>query len=97
MAFVTLSFSELLRAFTSRSDKYPLLKMGLFSNRAMLYAVASSLLLLLAVVYIPFLQPIFNTVPLGWQQWEALLPLLAVPAIVAELAKWAEGRLAARA
>jgi Ca2+-transporting ATPase len=97
MAFVTLSFSELLRAFTSRSDKYPLLKMGLFSNKAMLYAVASSLLLLLAVVYIPFLQPIFNTVPLGWQQWEALLPLLAVPAIVAELAKWAEGRLAARA
>ncbi|MGD8552904.1 MAG: calcium-translocating P-type ATPase, SERCA-type [Anaerolineales bacterium] len=87
MAFVTLSFSELLRAFTARSESYPLMKIGLFSNRWMFYAVASSLLLLLAVVYIPFLQPIFNTVPLGWQEWRVVLPLLFVPAIVAELTK----------
>ena len=87
MAFVTLSFSELLRAFTARSESYPLMKIGLFSNRWMFYAVASSLLLLLAVVYIPFLQPIFNTVPLGWREWRLVLPLLFVPAVVAEITK----------
>ncbi len=63
------------------------MKIGLFSNRWMFYAVASSLLLLLAVIYIPFLQPIFDTVPLGWQEWRVVLPLLFVPAIVAELTK----------
>lgn len=87
MAFVTLSFSELLRAFTARSESHPLLKIGLFSNRWMFYAVASSLLLLLAVVYVPFLQPVFNTVPLGWREWRVVLPLLFIPAIVAELTK----------
>jgi Ca2+-transporting ATPase len=58
-------FSELLRAFTARSERYPLLRIGLFGNRAMFFAVASSLALLLLVVYVPFLQPVFNTVPLG--------------------------------
>jgi len=87
MAFVTISFSELFRAFTSRSERYPLVKIGLFSNRLMNYAVISSLFLLLAVVYVPFLQPIFNTVPLGWTQWQYILPLVAIPAIVAEVGK----------
>ena len=87
MAFATISFSELLRAFTSRSDRYPLMKIGIFTNRAMLYAVSLSAVLLLAVIYIPFLQPIFNTVSLGATQWVIILPLLLVPAAVAELTK----------
>jgi Ca2+-transporting ATPase len=92
MAFVTLSFSELLRAFTARSEHYPLFKIGFFDNKWMFYAVASSLLLLLAVIYVPFLQPIFSTVPLTLSHWEVLLPLLAIPAVVAEISKWAMGR-----
>jgi len=88
MAFVTLSFSELLRAFTARSERYPMLKIGLFSNKVMFYAVASSLLLLIMVIYVPFLQPVFNTVPLTMEHWKILLPLLVIPAVVAELSKW---------
>ncbi len=88
MAFVTLSFSELLRAFTARSEHYPLFKIGLFSNRWMFLAVASSLALLLLVIYTPFLQPAFNTVPLTMLQWEMILPLLIMPAVVAEISKW---------
>jgi Ca2+-transporting ATPase len=88
MAFVTLSFSELLRAFTARSERYPVLKIGLFSNKTMFLAVAVSLALLLAVIYVPFLQPVFNTVSLGLAQWELMLPLLFVPAVAAELTKW---------
>ena len=87
MAFATISFSELLRAFTSRSDRYPLLKIGIFTNKAMLYAVSTSALLLLAVIYVPFLQPIFDTVPLNTTQWAIILPLLLVPAVVAEMTK----------
>jgi Ca2+-transporting ATPase len=87
MAFVTLSCSELLRAFTSRSEFYPLLKIGLFGNRWMNYAVLSSLILILAVVYIPFLQVVFNTEPLGWMQWSVMLPLMLIPAVAAEVSK----------
>jgi Ca2+-transporting ATPase len=87
MAFVTLSCSELLRAYTSRSEFYPLLKIGFFSNRWMNYACLTSLLLILAVVYIPFLQGVFNTQPLGWSQWSVMLPLLLIPSIAAEVSK----------
>ncbi len=87
MAFVTLSASELFRAFTSRSERYPLLKIGVFKNRNMNIAFASSMALLLGVVYIPGLNNIFNTVPLNWQQWELVLPLLVIPSVVAEVVK----------
>jgi hypothetical protein len=38
-------------------------------------------------VYIPFLQPIFNTVPLGGREWIVVLPLLLAPGIAAEVTK----------
>ena len=92
MAFVTLSMSELLRAYTARSERYPLLKLGMFSNKWMNIAILFSFVLVLAVVYIPFLNPVFQTTPLGWQQWELILPLLIIPSAVAELVKWYIGR-----
>jgi len=87
MAFVTISMAELPIAYTVRSERYPLLKIGPFSNRLMNYAVLSSLALLLVVVYIPFLQPIFNTTALGWAQWQYILPLIFIPAVAAEMSK----------
>jgi Ca2+-transporting ATPase len=88
MAFVTLSFSELLRAFTARSEYHPIFKIGIFKNKTMNWAVVSSLTLLIAVIYVPFLQPIFNTTPLGTAQWQFVLPLLLVPSIAAEVTKF---------
>lgn len=88
MAFLTLSTSELLRAFTARSERYPLLKIGVFSNRWMNYAVLSSMIMLLMVVYVPFFNNVFNTLPLTLGQWGILLPLLFVPSIAAEVVKY---------
>lgn len=87
MAFVTLVLSELFRAYTARSERYPLLKLGVFSNKWMQYAVGFSVLLLLVVVYVPFLQPIFNTVPLNLEEWALMLPLILIPSLAAELQK----------
>jgi P-type Ca2+ transporter type 2C len=92
MAFVTLSFSELLRAYTARSERYPVYKIGIFGNRNMNLGVLSSFILLLAVIYIPFLQPIFNTTTLGWAQWELVLPLLFIPSLAAEVTKFVLSR-----
>ncbi len=87
MAFVTLSFSELLRAFTARSERVPILKIGVFNNKVMNWAILSSMVLLLGVVYLPFLQGIFDTVPLVWAQWQYIFPLLLGPSVAAELTK----------
>jgi Ca2+-transporting ATPase len=65
-----------------------LIKIGVFNNRNMNLAVLSSLALMLAVVYVPFLNKVFDTVPLGWQQWEVMIPLLFVPSLAAEAVKY---------
>jgi Ca2+-transporting ATPase len=88
IAFVTLISSELWRAYTSRSERYPLLKLGVFSNRYMVWATLSSFLLMLAVVYLPLFEPIFSTVELPLRDWITILPLTMIPSIAAELAKW---------
>jgi Ca2+-transporting ATPase len=51
------------------------------------YAVLTSLGLLLVVVYVPFLQPIFNTTAIGWAQWQYILPMIFIPAVAAESSK----------
>jgi len=88
MAFVTLSISELFRAYTARSEFYPLRKIGFFKNKFMNWAVLGSLALIFAVIYIPFLQPIFNTASLGWAQWLEILPLVFLPSVAAEVTKY---------
>ncbi len=87
MAFVTLSISELFRAYTARSEFYPLHKIGFFKNKVMNWAVLGSLILIMLVIYVPFLQPIFNTASLGWAQWLEILPLVLIPSVAAEVTK----------
>jgi Ca2+-transporting ATPase len=88
VAFATLIVSELLRAFTARSEHYSLRRIGLLSNRWMLYAVGSSLALLLLVIYIPFLQQVFGTVPLSWREWLVMAPFMVVASVAAEVTKF---------
>lgn len=88
MAFVTLSASELFRAYTARSEFFSLFGLGVFSNKYMQYAVGASTILLLAVIYVPFLAPIFDTVALGGREWATMLPLIVIPSVAAELTKW---------
>jgi Ca2+-transporting ATPase len=87
MAFVMLSGCQLARAYTNRSERASLFALGVFSNRWMQYAVGVSSVLLMAAVYIPGLNTVFNAVPLTGAQWAYLAPLLFVPAVVDELTK----------
>jgi Ca2+-transporting ATPase len=48
-------------------------RIGMFSNPYLIAAVAGSIGLQFMVVYIPMLQPIFHTVPLGLSDWGTIL------------------------
>jgi Ca2+-transporting ATPase len=87
IAFVALCLSELLRAFTARSERYSIFSIGVFSNKWMLWADGSSLLLVLLVVYVPFLQPFFDTVSLSLNDWVLMIPFILMASIAAELTK----------
>jgi Ca2+-transporting ATPase len=87
MAFVTLSLCELFRAYTVRSEKVSIFRLGVFSNRYMQYAVGLSIALLVLVVVVPFLQPIFNTHFMSAREWTVVLSLALVPAVSEEITK----------
>ncbi len=87
MAFVTLSASQLARAYTTRSELYSLWKIGIWTNKYMQYAVLASIILLILVLYIPFLAEVFDTAPLTTSHWVILLPLILLPSVVAEITK----------
>ena len=88
MAFVTLSLCELFRAYTVRSERASIFKIGVFSNRYMQYAVGLSIALLLLVCAVPFLQPIFNTHFLSGREWLIVLTLALIPATAEEITKF---------
>jgi Ca2+-transporting ATPase len=87
VAFITLCSSELLRAFTARSEHHSVFTIGLFSNRWMVWAVLASFIAVLLVVYVPFLAQFFDTVPLSANDWLLMLPFFFASPIAMELLK----------
>ncbi len=88
MSFATLAFAQLFQALNVRSSE-SLFRVGLFSNKYMVLAVAGSISLQLLVMLVPFLQGVFEVTPLGLAHWEVVIALALVPVIVGELQKLA--------
>jgi Ca2+-transporting ATPase len=87
VAFATLTLSELFRAFTARSERISLFKLGVFSNKTMNFAVLFSILFVLAVIYLPFMNVIFGTEPLALIDWVWILPFALMASVAAEVTK----------
>jgi Ca2+-transporting ATPase len=87
IAFVTLCCSELIRAYTARSEVLSVFAIGVFSNKWMNAAVLASLALVMVVVYVPLLQPFFDTVSLGPDDWLFMMPFFFASPVAMELVK----------
>lgn len=68
MAFTTLTMFQLFNVFNARSDEQSAF-VGLFRNNWLSAAVVFSLILHIAVVYVPFLQEAFSTTALSLSDW----------------------------
>jgi Ca2+-transporting ATPase len=53
----------------------------------MVWATSASFLLILLVVYVPFLQPFFDTVPLTLGDWLFMAPFFFASPVAMELVK----------
>ncbi|WP_042456239.1 calcium-translocating P-type ATPase, SERCA-type [Neobacillus dielmonensis] len=78
VAFATLVMAQLIHVFDCRSEKSVLTR-NPFGNQYLVWAVVSSLLLVLVVIYYPPLQPIFHTLPIAAKDWLLILGLSAIP------------------
>ena len=86
MVFATLITSELLRAFSIRSNKFTLKELGFGSNSQLIKATLLSFALLLLVMYVPVLRDLFEVVSLTWE-WLPVLALALIPLVLGEVAK----------
>lgn len=88
MAFTTLVVLELVAVQIIRSPY----NVSTFSNPLIIAAVALSFLLQLCIVYTPFLQTVFKTVPLSAKEWGIILAITIVVwtlcDIINRLFKW---------
>jgi len=88
MAFCVLTFAQMGLALAVRSERRSLASLGLFSNPALLAAVALTVVLQMIVVYLPAANVVFKTEPLS-----ALEMLMCAAAglsvlLAVELNKW---------
>jgi Ca2+-transporting ATPase len=90
--FTTLVLSQMGNALALRSERESLFKIGLLSNKAMLNAVLLTLVLQLAVIYVPFLQSVFKTNPLSWQELLISLVLSIIVFWAIEIEKYFKRR-----
>ena len=79
MMLAGVVFSQIGMVMNNRTDYDSVLKRGLFSNRYINAGIIIELILIAAIIYIPFLNDIFNTAPISWLEW---LYLLCIPFIV---------------
>ncbi len=88
VAFSAWIISHIMLAFVRRSEKEPLLKRGLFSNRVMVLWAISAVALLLAVIYVPFLQGLVKVTALGRFDWATVIGASFLATIWIEAAKY---------
>src|SRR5699024_871853 len=80
-AFTTLVLAQLIHVFDCR-NVHSIFDRNPFENIYLVFAVISSLLLLLVVIYWEPLQPIFHTTALGIRDWMLIVGLGALPTVL---------------
>ena len=79
MMLAGVVFAQMGMVMNNRTDYESVFKRGLFTNRYINAGLVIEVLILLAIIYIPFLNGIFNTAPISWVEW---LYLICIPFVV---------------
>lgn len=96
MAFSTTILAQNVHAFNVRSNTYSVFELGLFSNPWLVAAFGVVVLSELVIIYVPFFQPIFKTMPLTLFDWGIVVSLGLMPLVIVELIKLANRLLGRR-
>jgi P-type Ca2+ transporter type 2C len=91
LVFTGLTLIEFFKAYNYRSDRHSVL-LRPFGNKWLNLSVAGEMILLAAVIYLPFLQRPLSTSSLSATEWAVLLGAAASIFPVLESVKWLERR-----
>ena len=61
--------------------------MGFFKNRLVIWGIATELIIISLLIYIPFLQEVFGLAPIGIKEWGFLFAFTPALLLMEELRK----------
>jgi Ca2+-transporting ATPase len=91
MTFISLVLIQFFKAYNFRSDRHSVLDKP-FANKWLNLAVGWEMILLVLIIYLPFLNEAFNTYALPLIDWLIVFGLALTIMPVLEMAKWLERR-----
>ena len=83
MTLAAIVFCQIGMVLNCRTNTQSIFKAGIFTNPRIIKGIVFEIILIVAIVYIPFLQGIFQTAPIGWQDWIFLI-ILPIPVVLLE-------------
>ncbi|AAP07488.1 cation-translocating P-type ATPase [Bacillus cereus] len=87
MAFVVLSFSQLVHSFNLRSRTKSIFSIGIFTNKYLVFSLLIGVLMQVCIISIPPLANIFGVHALTMRDWGFVLLLSIIPLVVNEIIK----------
>jgi magnesium-transporting ATPase (P-type) len=78
IVFLGIVLMQVGNAFACRTERASAFTIGLFGNRMLLWGIAFELVFAAALIYVPFLQTVFRTGPVGAEWWAYLLAFVPV-------------------
>jgi magnesium-transporting ATPase (P-type) len=87
MVFVGIVVMQIANIFSCRSGRLSAFRIGLLSNKLILAGIAFEVLFTIGLMYIPFLQGVFTTIPLGMYDWLLLFGMMLVIFLMEEMRK----------
>ncbi|MGZ5550836.1 MAG: cation-translocating P-type ATPase [Nitrososphaeraceae archaeon] len=87
MAFALIVFFELFFAFSCRSFRHNVHKLGFLSNKFLIYSLLGEIFLIIFSMNYPLMQEIFDLVPLAFSDWIIVLLLATTGLIYSETIK----------
>jgi Ca2+-transporting ATPase len=88
MVFTVLAFLQLAHSLAVRSERESTLRLGFRSNMPLLITIILTASVQLALIYVPPLQPIFETEALGFEELVLVALVTPIPFVAVEIEKW---------
>ena len=88
ITFASIMMFQMVNAFNAKTETESVFKAGIFKNIFLLIAVASSILMTIAIAYFPFFNQVLHTAPLTLNDWEWIIGFSLSLLVIEEIRKF---------